>query len=65
MQRLNYVGRFKEKLLAEINKKLYSLVESNSWVDLVCIKNNDKPDDNGSTEKKKSQSLLYPLNSIP
>ena len=58
MQRLNYVGRFKEKLLAEINKKLYSLVESNSWVDLVCIKNNDKPDDNGSTEKKISISPI-------
>ena len=58
MQRLNYVGKFKEKLLAEINQKLYSLIESNSWVDLVCIKNNDKPDDNGSTEKKISISPI-------
>ena len=58
MQRLNYVGKFKEKLLAEINQKLYSLIESNSWVDLVCIKNNDKPDDNGSSEKKISISPI-------
>ena len=58
MQRLNYVGKFKEKLLAEINQKLCSLIESNSWLDLVCIKNNDKPDDNRSSEKKISISPI-------
>ena len=58
LQRLNYVGKFKDKLLAEINRKFYSLVESHSWVDLVCITNDDQPNDSGSTGKKISISPI-------
>ena len=56
VQRLEYLEKFKKKLLVEMNTKLKNIIERNGWNDVVVISTRGSVDNGKKEDKNKEDS---------